>query len=163
DQVRRRTCRPQARRAGGPAGFGEVGPHRRGDRRAAGCPALEVEPKGRAFETADRSRHRGRGEARCGEDNECCRNSEARRQGEAVVLAKNGVSSFAELQLALSEGRHERMIFYAFDLLWLDGEDLRSEPLIDRKEKLRDLLSPLGEEGPLRLSEHFNEPGKVML
>jgi len=83
--------------------------------------------------------------------------------GEAVVLGDNGVSTFSELQLALSEGRHDRMIFYAFDLLWLDGKDLRREPLIDRKEKLRDLLSDLDEQGPLRFSEHFSEPGKVML
>ena len=83
--------------------------------------------------------------------------------GEIVVLGKGGVSTFSELQLALSDGNSERMIFYAFDLLWLDGEDIRREPLIDRKEKLRDLLQGLDEQGQLRLSEHFAEPGKVML
>jgi bifunctional non-homologous end joining protein LigD len=83
--------------------------------------------------------------------------------GEIVVLMNNGVSSFAELQLALSEGRTDRMILYAFDLLWLDGQDLRGEPLIDRKEKLRDLMASADEHGPLRFSEHFSEPGKVML
>ena len=46
--------------------------------------------------------------------------------GEIVVLGKDGVSTFSELQLALSEGNGERMIFYAFDLLWLDGEDIRA-------------------------------------
>src|SRR4029453_6481885 len=50
--------------------------------------------------------------------------------GEAVVLADNGVSNFAEMQLALSERRHERMIFYAFDLIWLDGKDLRRGALV---------------------------------
>ena len=83
--------------------------------------------------------------------------------GEIVVLGKGGVSTFSELQLALSDGNGERMIFYAFDLLWLDGEDIRREPLIDRKEKLRDLMQGLDEQGQLRLSEHFAEPGKVML
>ena len=83
--------------------------------------------------------------------------------GEIVVLGKGGVSTFSELQLALSEGKGERMIFYAFDLLWLDGEDIRREPLIDRKERLRDLMQGLDEQGSLRLSEHFAEPGKVML
>jgi bifunctional non-homologous end joining protein LigD len=83
--------------------------------------------------------------------------------GEIVVLAKDGVATFSELQLALSEGRSDKMIFYAFDLLWLDGEDLRREPLINRKEKLRDLLQGLDEQGPLRFSEHFSEPGKVIL
>ena len=79
------------------------------------------------------------------------------------MLGKGGVSSFSELQLALSEGKGERMIFYAFDLLWLDGEDLRREPLIDRKERLRDVMRGLDEQGRLRFSEHFSEPGKVML
>jgi bifunctional non-homologous end joining protein LigD len=82
--------------------------------------------------------------------------------GEAVVLGDNGVSTFSELQLALSEGRRERMIFYAFDLLYLDGEDLTPEPLIDRKERLRDLIGD-AEDGPLRYSEHFHEPGRTML
>jgi len=83
--------------------------------------------------------------------------------GEIVVLGKGGVSTFSELQLALSEGHHERMIFYAFDLLWLDGKNVRREPLIDRKERLRDMLQGLDEQGSLRFSEHFTEPGKVML
>ena len=75
--------------------------------------------------------------------------------GEIVVLGKDGVSTFSELQLALSEGRSDRMIFYAFDLLWLDGEDIRAEPLIDRKERLRDLMRGLDEQGPLRLQRAF--------
>ena len=83
--------------------------------------------------------------------------------GEIVVLGKDGVASFSELQLALTEARHDRMIYYAFDLLWLDGLDLRREPLVDRKEKLRDLLQGLDEQGQLRFSEHFHESGKVML
>src|SRR5262249_7570206 len=83
--------------------------------------------------------------------------------GEVVVLGSDGGSSFAELQLALSEARHDKMIFYAFDLLWLNGEDLRKEPLAHRKERLRDLLQGFDEQGALRLSEHFHEPGKVML
>jgi bifunctional non-homologous end joining protein LigD len=31
-------------------------------------------------------------------------------------------------------------VFYAFDLLWLDGEDLRSRPLIERKRLLREIV-----------------------
>ncbi len=82
--------------------------------------------------------------------------------GEIVVLGDNGISAFSELQLALSEGRPERMIFYVFDLLHIDGIDLSDEPLFDRKERLRDLIGAEGE-GALRYSEHFHEPGKVML
>jgi bifunctional non-homologous end joining protein LigD len=35
-------------------------------------------------------------------------------------------------------------VFYAFDLLWLDGEDLRSLPLIERKQSLRQLIQKSG-------------------
>ncbi|WP_442581793.1 DNA ligase D [Mesorhizobium sp. ASY16-5R] len=81
--------------------------------------------------------------------------------GEVVVLADNGVASFSALQAALSESRPDRMIYYVFDLLHLDGQDLRDETLIERKERLGTLV---GEgDGPLRYSEHFVEPGKTML
>jgi bifunctional non-homologous end joining protein LigD len=83
--------------------------------------------------------------------------------GEVVVLAANGVSEFSGLQLALTEGRTEAMIFYAFDLLHLDGKDLRGEPLLHRKERLRDLLGEDEGEGHLRYSEHFVESGQTML
>ena len=82
--------------------------------------------------------------------------------GEIVVLDDSGVSTFADLQAALSEGRHEGMVFYAFDLLHLDGRDLKAEPLVARKEQLAHLLDGL-KTGPLRLSEHFEDPGEVML
>jgi bifunctional non-homologous end joining protein LigD len=83
--------------------------------------------------------------------------------GEVVVAGKNGVSSFADLQLALSDKRTEGMIFYVFDLLHVDGADLRSKPLLDRKEKLREMLVGTGEESPVRYSEHFTEPGQTIL
>jgi bifunctional non-homologous end joining protein LigD len=82
--------------------------------------------------------------------------------GEIVVLADKGVASFSALQLALSEERMEGMLFYLFDLLHIDGEDLRDEPLIERKERLKALLGE-DEADPLRYSEHFIQPGKTML
>ncbi len=89
--------------------------------------------------------------------------SDAILDGEIVVLADNGVSSFSLLQADLSAGRTDRMVYYVFDLLRLDGEDLRGEPLVERKERLRELLEQLGDDGPVRFSDHFVEPGKVML
>ena len=83
--------------------------------------------------------------------------------GEIVVLAESGVSVFSELQLALSENRTDRMIYYVFDLLHLDGVDLTQDPLLDRKERLRDLVADLDDQGPVRFSEHFEETGTVML
>ncbi|MCU4178190.1 DNA ligase D [Bosea sp. BH3] len=83
--------------------------------------------------------------------------------GEVVVLGEAGISSFSALQEALSEGKASGLVYFAFDLLHLDGEDLRSEPLIARKERLEALLQTVPAEGPLRYSEHFIEPGQTML
>ncbi len=83
--------------------------------------------------------------------------------GEMVVLGDNGISSFSALQNALSEGDTEKLIYYVFDILFLDGEDLSGEPLADRKEHLAQLVKPLGDTGLVRYSEHFSEPGKTML
>ena len=49
--------------------------------------------------------------------------------GEAVVLESDGTSSFQALQESLSAKAYERMIYYAFDLLYLDGYDLRGAAL----------------------------------
>ncbi len=45
--------------------------------------------------------------------------------GELVALRENGISNFADLQAALSTGRDRALFFYAFDLLHLEGWDLR--------------------------------------
>lgn len=83
--------------------------------------------------------------------------------GEVVALGENGISSFSALQAALSEERTANLVFYAFDLLHLDGENLRSEPLLARKERLEELLKTAGPDSPMRYSEHFIEPGQTML
>ncbi|HEY5795232.1 MAG TPA: DNA ligase D [Bosea sp. (in: a-proteobacteria)] len=83
--------------------------------------------------------------------------------GEVVALGESGISSFGALQEALSVGATDHLVFFAFDLLHLDGEDLRGDPLMARKERLEDLLRAAGDEGPLRYSEHFVEPGQTML
>ncbi len=81
--------------------------------------------------------------------------------GEIVVLSDEGVSSFSALQADLSEGRSDRLVYYVFDLLFLDGEDLRAEPLVERKERLKALIGAHGK-GVLRFSEHFTEPGPAV-
>ncbi len=83
--------------------------------------------------------------------------------GEVVVPGDHGLSSFSALQDALSEGRTGDMVLYAFDLLFLDGEDLRDEPLLARKERLAHLLDKAPQDGPVRYSEHFVEPGARVL
>src|SRR5688572_6937895 len=67
--------------------------------------------------------------------------SRALIDGEAVVLKPDGGSDFQALQNAIS-GRDPRdIVYYAFDLLHLDGVDLLSKPLADRKKLLKKLLA----------------------
>jgi bifunctional non-homologous end joining protein LigD len=73
--------------------------------------------------------------------------------GEIAVADADGRTDFGALQNALSEGTG-RMAYYLFDLLHLDGEDLRKKPLIARKEMLRDLLASSVDKGPLIYSDH---------
>jgi bifunctional non-homologous end joining protein LigD len=55
--------------------------------------------------------------------------------GEVICLDSNGVSQFNHLI-----NRRYEPVFYAFDLLWLDGKDLRKRPLTERKERLEKLI-----------------------
>jgi len=57
--------------------------------------------------------------------------------GEIVSLDQHGVSQFNSL---LSVEGRSVATFYAFDLLWLDGEDLRNQPLVERKLRLERLI-----------------------
>lgn len=76
--------------------------------------------------------------------------------GEAVAVAGEG-SSFSALQKALKEGGDTR--FYAFDLLELNGRDLRQRPLTERKSELKTLLDSLGPTGSVQYSEHVRGNG----
>ena len=80
--------------------------------------------------------------------------------GELVALRPDGLSSFAELQSALANGGDRRNLFlYAFDLLHLDGWDLRPCRLADRKAALHTLADW---RGVLRYSDHLaGEAGRV--
>jgi len=81
--------------------------------------------------------------------------------GEMVVETDAGAADFSALQADLSAGRADRFVFYAFDLLHLDGYDLRAAPLVRRKALLAQLLDETG--GLLRLSHHFEESGALVL
>ncbi len=61
--------------------------------------------------------------------------------GEICALDDNGVPDFAALQAALSEGKTGELVYFAFDLLYEGGEDVRSLPLVERKARLQRLLS----------------------
>lgn len=81
--------------------------------------------------------------------------------GELLVEGIGGASDFSALQAELSAGRNGRFIYYAFDLLYLDGHDLRPAPLIERKEVLQALMR--GSADAIRYSEHFSENGEMVL
>jgi bifunctional non-homologous end joining protein LigD len=80
--------------------------------------------------------------------------------GEVVVLAENGTTSFADLQAAFQEGVRKPLSYFAFDLLHLNGHNLRGLPLIERKTLLATLLEGGGEF--VRLSEHLESDGAVI-
>ncbi len=80
--------------------------------------------------------------------------------GEVVVENAAGASDFSALQQALSEGQGKKFRYYAFDLLYLNGYDLRDVPLLSRKETLEQLLKSAGD--PLRYSAHFVEDGELI-
>lgn len=81
--------------------------------------------------------------------------------GEAVALRPDGVSSFSDLQKALSEGDTSHLTLFLFDLLYRDGQDLRDCALVTRKAALRDLLSRAGETA-IRFSDHMEGVGARM-
>ena len=83
--------------------------------------------------------------------------------GEICALDENGAPDFAALQAALSEGKTDALVYFAFDLLFEGGEDLRALPLRERKERLQQFLSNAGEDTLLRFVEHFETGGDAVL
>jgi bifunctional non-homologous end joining protein LigD len=87
-------------------------------------------------------------------------------QGEAIidgeiVVVHEGRTNFSELQAELAARRQGRLVYYAFDLLWRNG-DLRKLPQIECKQLLSDLLGENDIELPLLFSEHLIGDGQKM-
>ncbi len=82
--------------------------------------------------------------------------------GEVVVLDESGKTSFAELQAAFEEGQKKHLTYFAFDLLHLDGHNLRGLSLVKRKEFLEGIIGELGENDILRYSQHVQGEGAEM-
>jgi bifunctional non-homologous end joining protein LigD len=80
--------------------------------------------------------------------------------GEVVVIHE-GRTNFSDLQAELASGKQGRLIYYAFDLLWRDG-DLRTLPQIERKQALSDLLGENDIGLPIIYSEHLIGNGQEM-
>ena len=84
--------------------------------------------------------------------------------GEIVAVNKKGISSFTALQKALSEGQDKDLQYYVFDLLYLNGDDLKPQTLFERKKQLASLLKKAKAlSKQVFYSEHFASRGDEML
>lgn len=82
--------------------------------------------------------------------------------GEAIALDAHGRSSFGGLQKALEGNHPERIRYAAFDLMFVDGEDLRALPLAQRQARLAEVLGPKPP-GPLVLSQTLEGDAATLL
>lgn len=83
--------------------------------------------------------------------------------GEVVALAADGTMSFQALQNAFDGARDVRLTYFVFDLLFLNGVDLRGRPLDERKRKLAALLTGQRNESLLWYSDHIGGQGRAIL
>jgi bifunctional non-homologous end joining protein LigD len=79
--------------------------------------------------------------------------------GEVVVLDADGQSSFAKLQAAFEDGASHPLTYFVFDLLHLNGHNLRQEPLAERKKVLAQMLDTLPEHEVIRYGQHIETEG----
>ena len=82
--------------------------------------------------------------------------------GEVVVLDEQGRSSFSDLQGAFQNSQNSRLVYFAFDLLHLNGRNLRGLPLLRRKQILERLLAEFSEEHAIRYCEHLCASGELV-
>lgn len=84
--------------------------------------------------------------------------------GEIVAVDHDGLPNFSALQAAIADGKTGNLTYFAFDLLFAGGEDLRALPLRERKEHLKRLLEGRkGKNKLIRYVEHFEEDGDAVL
>ena len=78
--------------------------------------------------------------------------------GEVVALEENGTTNFQLLQNSLKQNNTATLVYFVFDLLYLEGLDLTHSPLRDRKKILEQILKPKQARktpNSLRYSEHW--------
>jgi bifunctional non-homologous end joining protein LigD len=81
--------------------------------------------------------------------------------GEVVVIASDGTTSFADLQAAFQEGAKHTLTYFVFDLLHLNGHNTRGLPLRERKRLLGEVLAH-ADAHTLRVSEHLESDGPTI-
>lgn len=82
--------------------------------------------------------------------------------GEIAYVMDDGRTDFQMLQNTLGSPRSAgagRLVYFVFDLIHVDGEDLRDLPLLERKDRLRTILA--GEKPPLMMGDHVAENGQA--
>jgi bifunctional non-homologous end joining protein LigD len=77
--------------------------------------------------------------------------------GEMVVQDEHGSTDFYALRSAIYTAP-QRLVFFAFDLLYLNGQDLRGHPLMERRALLRKLIKP-DPRSPIQFSDHVEGAG----
>ena len=83
--------------------------------------------------------------------------------GEIVVVDDQGITHFADLQQALSDGASDRLTFFAFDLMYIEGYDLTKARLDARKTLLQSLLTPLiSARSAIQFSDSIAGDGQVL-
>jgi bifunctional non-homologous end joining protein LigD len=83
--------------------------------------------------------------------------------GEAVVLDGEGRSDFQALQSSMKNGGGVSPVYFAFDLPFCDGVDLREVPLIERKERLEKLLKQSRLGPRINFSDHVQGEGEGVI
>jgi bifunctional non-homologous end joining protein LigD len=79
--------------------------------------------------------------------------------GELVFLEDSGISNFEGLQQVMQSGKSDRLVFYAFDMPFLMGYDLKRVPLAQRKALLSKLFGEASD-GPVRFGGHIVGSGE---
>ena len=79
--------------------------------------------------------------------------------GEFVALDHEGRSNFSDLQAAFQEGKQQNLVYFAFDLLHLNGHNPRKLPLLERKAILAEMLAQSDVGAALRFCEHIEGRG----
>jgi bifunctional non-homologous end joining protein LigD len=83
--------------------------------------------------------------------------------GEVAILLDDGRTSFQLLQNAFGGGTRAGLVYFVFDLLHLDGENLVAQPLDERKAALKSLLGRGAGSGRLRYADHVTSDGNAVL
>ena len=83
--------------------------------------------------------------------------------GEIIVPDDSGQSSFSDLQRDLKAKRHDRLVYYVFDLLHCNGVDLRGAALAERKHILQEVISASPASSVIRFNEHLEAEGDAIL